>query len=364
MSQVVINYSSLEVISNNAMSASNRMLEYVDALSKRVNDRLNGVEEGASSNTNNCQYFVNAKIQSLNNKANEYNTFSLAVKNFYNEAREIDLDVARKIRVSKDDFIGSHDYVKEDILTEALIWAKGQIPALEFICDAIGYVFNTPGNIFYDIKEWYLHGGGKEFLGAFVEFAFDLAFIVIACASQQYWMVLLLLPGLINSKTKFDSTKKVMFYKAIGNSREARRFSKINDFGDALEALTGQKWLNTGWDGLSFLTDTASAIYNPKNAVKSLKRAKDGLEWAKYSWDTASSIYAYSENSTNTNLFKMISSSIGVPALPDKFKKYEDNFKDFIATKDMVVNESEYLDDSFYGGKIKNLINTGSINGK
>lgn len=329
------------------MSASNRMLEYVDALSKRVNDRFNGIEEGASSYTNNCQYFVNAKIQSLNNKASEYNSFSMAVKNFYNEAREIDLDVARKIRVSKDDFIGSHDYVKEDILTEALIWAKGQIPALEFICDAIEYVFNTPGSIFYEIKEWYLHGGGKELLWEVfvtsVKVAFAGVAIVLAFYSGPIALGIAIFAGavtIINSFSNVYARNKATFEKAIGNPRLARKYQKTDGGGDVLR-IEGDEKGALIWDGITFVSDVASifapGVKDPGKLVKYgnkfievpkfTERLDDVNSYINYGWDVGTSAINYISKPTKENFTDIFKNGIGHPELRDSSDIYDKAMK-------------------------------------
>ena len=111
MSSVTIDYDKLSTISRNANSAASRMNDYINDLTKKVTGKYGEIAGGSTSKTQNSEYYVNQKISQLRAKKDQYTSFATAVNSLSAKAQDIDKDVAKKIRASKDQFVDKHDYI-------------------------------------------------------------------------------------------------------------------------------------------------------------------------------------------------------------------------------------------------------------
>ena len=186
MSSVTIDYDKLNSISKNANNAASRMNDYINDLTNKVTSKYSSITGGSSSKTQNSAYYVNQKISQLRAKKENYKSFANAVSKFSSEAQEIDKDVARKIKASKDQFIKKHDYIKTDVWTDIRNWfidLKNSCPLFNAIGQMIEDTITGMKNLFADLKHWYKCGGGKELVGVILAVAGAVAAVVIAiCA--------------------------------------------------------------------------------------------------------------------------------------------------------------------------------------
>ena len=186
MSIVTINYEKLSTISKNAKSASSKMQDYIDDLTKKVTNKYSGITGGASTKTNNSEYYVNQKIKQLKKNKAYYSTFSTAVSTFSSNAQEIDSNVAKTIKASKDKFIDKHDYIDVNWWTELKEWfvdLKNSCPLFEAIGNLIDKALDGLGNLWAEFKHCYRCGGGKEILGMVLAIAGAICAVVIAICS-------------------------------------------------------------------------------------------------------------------------------------------------------------------------------------
>lgn len=186
MSVVTINYEKLSTISKNAKSASSKMQDYIDDLTKKVTNKYSGITGGASTKTNNSEYYVNQKIKQLKKNKAYYSTFSTAVSTFSSNAQEIDSNVAKTIKASKDKFIDKHDYVDVNWWTELKEWfvdLKNSCPLFSVIGNLIDKALDGLSNMWAEFKHWYRCGGGKELIGIVLAVAGAVVAVVLAiCA--------------------------------------------------------------------------------------------------------------------------------------------------------------------------------------
>lgn len=183
MSSVTIDYDKLNSISKNANNAASRMNDYINDLTNKVTSKYSSITGGSSSKTQNSAYYVNQKISQLRAKKENYKSFANAVSKFSSEAQEIDKDVARKIKASKDQFIKKHDYIKTDVWTDIRNWfidLKNSCPLFNAIGQMIEDTITGMKNLFADLKHWYKCGGGKELVGVILAVAGAVAAVVIA----------------------------------------------------------------------------------------------------------------------------------------------------------------------------------------
>lgn len=186
MSSVTIDYDKLSTISQNATSAASRMNDYINDLTKKVTSKYGDITGGATSKTQNSEYYVNQKISQLKTKKEQYKAFATAVSSLSTKAQEIDEDVAKKIRASKDQFINKHDYISTDWWTDIKNWfidLKNSCPLFNAIGQLIENTLTGVKNLWTDLKYWYKCGGGKEIVGVVLAVAGAIAAVVIAvCA--------------------------------------------------------------------------------------------------------------------------------------------------------------------------------------
>lgn len=186
MSSVKIDYNKLSTISKNASNAASKMQDYIDDLTKKVSNKYSGITGGASTKTNNSEYYVNQKISQLKKKKGYYSTFSKAVSTFSDKAQDIDRDVAKTIKASKDQFIDKHDYIDVNWWTELkefFIDLKNSCPLFEVIGNLIDKTIDGLRDLWADLKYWYKCGGGKEIIGVVLAVAGAVTAVVLAvCA--------------------------------------------------------------------------------------------------------------------------------------------------------------------------------------
>ena len=186
MSSVTIDYDKLSTISRNANSAASRMNDYINDLTKKVTGKYGEIAGGSTSKTQNSEYYVNQKISQLRAKKDQYTSFATAVNSLSAKAQDIDKDVAKKIRASKDQFVDKHDYISTDWWTDIKNWfidLKNSCPLFNAIGQLIENTITELKNLWADLKYWYKCGGGKEIIGVVLAVAGAVAAVVIAiCA--------------------------------------------------------------------------------------------------------------------------------------------------------------------------------------
>ena len=168
MSSVTIDYDKLSTISRNANSAASRMNDYINDLTKKVTGKYGEIAGGSTSKTQNSEYYVNQKISQLRAKKDQYTSFATAVNSLSAKAQDIDKDVAKKIRASKDQFVDKHDYISTDWWTDIKNWfidLKNSCPLFNAIGQLIENTITELKNLWADLKYWYKCGGGKEIIG-------------------------------------------------------------------------------------------------------------------------------------------------------------------------------------------------------
>lgn len=186
MSLVTIDYGKLSSISSNSKKAANKMQDYIDDLTKKVSPKYSKITNGASTKTSNSEYYVNEKIKALKAKKKKYTTFATTISTFSQDASDIDKDVAKTIKASKEEFVDKHDYVDVNWWTELkehFVDLKNKCPLFNAIGELIDDFSDWLGDTYASIKHWYKCGGGKETIGVILAVAGAIAAVVIAvCA--------------------------------------------------------------------------------------------------------------------------------------------------------------------------------------
>ena len=179
MSSVTIEYGLLGTIACNSSNAASRMKDYINDLTNRVKCKYGSITGGHTSKTQSSEDYVGKKISQLRKKENQYERFAKSVRSFSEKAQDIDREVAKKIRVAKDNFIDKHEYIKVGWWTDIRNWfidLKNACPLFEAISQKIKYYDNLKKTMLTELKYWYRCNGGKEI----IEVGKAIAGVVIA----------------------------------------------------------------------------------------------------------------------------------------------------------------------------------------
>lgn len=181
-STLTINFNQLNDVTGTARSLSKK-------LSKRADD-YSGIKRnisGISTSRNNLyqsNYYIEKKIQKLQEKAEKIDNFSRTLSDFRDDVKETDKRVARRIKDDTKSFKKANDinvsvfaYIGVGLEDLAKAW---------FGRDFVNMFKSAVRSIKYEIKDWYHDEGGKYYVAIakdFVSIALSVAAIVGMVAS-------------------------------------------------------------------------------------------------------------------------------------------------------------------------------------
>ena len=181
-STLTINFNQLNDVTGTARSLSKK-------LSKRADD-YSGIKRnisGVSTSRNNLyqsNYYIEKKIQKLQDKADKIDNFSRAISDFRDDVKQTDKRVARRIKDDTKSFKKANDinvsvfaYIGVGLEDLAKAW---------FGRDFVNMFKSAVRSIKYEIKDWYHDEGGKYYVAIakdFVSIALSVAAIVGMVAS-------------------------------------------------------------------------------------------------------------------------------------------------------------------------------------
>lgn len=182
MSTLTINFNQLNDVTGTARSLSKK-------LSKRADD-YSGIKRnisGISTSRNNLyqsNYYIEKKIQKLQEKAEKIDNFSRAISDFRDDVKETDKRVARRIKDDTKSFKKANDI---NVSVFAYIGVGLEDLAKAWFGREIVNIFNSAvRSIKYEIKDWYHDRGGKYYVAIakdFVAIALSVVAIVGLVAS-------------------------------------------------------------------------------------------------------------------------------------------------------------------------------------
>lgn len=174
-STLTINFNQLNDVTGTARSLSKK-------LSKRADD-YSGIKRnisGISTSRNNLyqsNYYIEKKIQKLQDKADKIDNFSRAISDFRDDVKQTDKRVARRIKDDTKSFKKANDinvsvfsYIGVGLEDLAKAW---------FGRDFVNMFKSAVRSIKYEIKDWYHDRGGKYY----VHLAGDIVCAAIAVAA-------------------------------------------------------------------------------------------------------------------------------------------------------------------------------------
>ena len=316
MSSVTIDYDKLSTISKNATSAASRMNDYINDLTKKVTGKYSGITGGSTSKTQSSEYYVNQKISQLRTKKHQYTSFATAVNSLSTKAQDIDKDVAKKIKASKDQFVDKHDYISTDWWTDIKNWfidLKNSCPLFNAIGQLIENAITGLKNLWADLKYWYKCGGGKEIIGVVLAVAGAVAAVVIAicacvppiCGIVAFCAAISAVIAAINAIVNVVTSIKAKQAKDNGDPAWAKIYGDQDTAQDAFRQTNfGDGTLNrlsygvaTTFDVVQTVCDIV-AIYNGiKNIRNVYKEIKISAQKGKVSFGTRFKQYLFNSDS-------------------------------------------------------------------
>lgn len=173
-STLIVNFNQLNDVTGTARSLSKKLSKRIDDYSG-IKRNLSGVST-SRNNLSQSNYYIEKKIQKLQEKAEKIDIFSRAVSDFSDDAKDADKRVARRIKDDTKSFKKANDisisvfaYIGVSLEDLAKAW---------FGRDLVNMFNSAVRSIKYEIKDWYHDEGGKYY----VAIAADLAAIAVAVA--------------------------------------------------------------------------------------------------------------------------------------------------------------------------------------
>lgn len=292
MSSVTINYEHMSNVSKYAFNAASRMTDYIDDLSGKVISQYDRISGGPSSQTRESEYYISQKISRLKEKAKNYSNFAGSVKRLSTTAQEIDEDIAKKIKISKEQFIAKHDYISSNWWTDIKDWfidLKNSCPLFEAIGNLIEQMISGFKNALDEFKEWYRWNGGKEIIGVVLAAAGAVASLVIAiCSAVPPFTVVAVCAAIgaaiaaINAMVNVYTSYKAFRARQNGDPAWAKVYGDQDTLQDVLRQTNfGDGMLNSlsylgamGLDVVQIVCDFVAiydGIRNVRNVFKEIK---------------------------------------------------------------------------------------------
>ena len=168
MSSLVIEYKELAAISAHASDLAKKAGEYADSLTRKITKKFDSVAGGVNDTLASAKYYVEAKIEELEEKETAYDEMSDQIDNFIENAKRIDKSVADKISENYTQFIDSNQHLKiAEWKADIINWLvdrrnKSFISELDF--SRWMRLGNALSGAVDNIRYWYKCEGGKETL--------------------------------------------------------------------------------------------------------------------------------------------------------------------------------------------------------
>lgn len=181
MSDFILDYDILETIAKNSNTISKKANEYADSLTSKVANAINGVSP-SSGYLSDASYYVNAKVDQLQQKSREFSDFANKINNLAEMAKRVDEEVAELLAQSKERFLNYHESLRIDDwkarILEWLVDIKNSLPILELIGNVLSSIETILESLADNIKHWYHCEGGKYIF----DYIASVALAVVAIA--------------------------------------------------------------------------------------------------------------------------------------------------------------------------------------
>ncbi len=271
MSALVIDYEELVSISSYSNDLAKHADKYADSLNQKVYRGINSTTGGVNNLLQSAQYYINTKIQALQEKSNEYTQFATRVDNLATNAKRIDIEVAKEIATSQENFFKSNPHLEIDEWKASIInWLvdfKNSNVIFEMIGDGLACIGTAVSGTLDNIKYWYKCEGGKEtvklctaILGAIAAVAVFVATIpvsgfIAACAAISSAITAM------NATYNIYSSAQAVSKKKSGDPAWSKIYSDENKWSDCFRRCNSQSAIgNQVLNGLAAALDLTELV--------------------------------------------------------------------------------------------------------
>lgn len=197
---ITLDYSAMKEAYRKANKASEKCASYAGKIDSKINQKVTNLKMGGNSNTYQANYFAKQKIDKLNEKKDQYSTYSTKIENARTFAKDTDANVSTYIKNASKDFRNSNN-MKVGVITEFFSWVTTTLINstafgrwLNQVCKDVGTWIDGVKRKF---KNWYELDGGKYIIKTVVAvLGTVIAVIFLVCVA---WPALVAIIGTIGA---------------------------------------------------------------------------------------------------------------------------------------------------------------------
>lgn len=292
MATIIINYSDLAKIESYATKAANAAGDYASRLSTKSSSKLDSLTGGATGYTSSAKYYVDAKINALNEKKTSFTNFSKQVHTFSETAKRVDGDVKTLLASGQKDFYKTHEDLKIDDWKANLInWftdLKNSCPLFELIGNLVYTAGEKVRDALASIKYWYECEGGKEkvaFAAAIFGFVAAVLLFIATFPLSSFFAVCAMIGaaiGAINALTNIFTSYAAMKAAKDGDPAWAKIYGDRDKLSDVLRETnfhdkTWNRITNIGAAALD-ITEFCVGVINLVHGLSQIKSQFTALQ--------------------------------------------------------------------------------------
>lgn len=311
MSTILIEYNSLQAVSNSASNLAKKAQEYADALSRKVTSKFGSVPGGGSGYLSNASYLVNQKINDLGRKAQEFESYSNKVKHFAETAKRVDGEVKTAILNNQNAFVDTKQIAQpgwKQTIIEWLVDMKNNSFLFSVICDVIDGIGNEVSGLLDNIRYWYKCEGGKEFIqiglaiaGVIVAVLLFVAALPALAAISGFLSAVLAISGVIgaaigiaNAITNLVTSCEAYGAYKDGDAAWAKIYGDRNTFTQAIrEHNFKSARLNNLMDKFAYGLDIVDNVCAVINLIEGITKIASKLQCVKNYFGKETGLLAY-----------------------------------------------------------------------
>jgi hypothetical protein len=141
--------------------------QYVDELSRKVQQKMYSVEGGMSSALNSADYYVSAKIKQLRNHESNARSLSTRTQTLLDTARRVDTSVRQMIEANQKNFFQKNPDLrpaawKLSVLSFIYDLKNAHIPILSNMIRNYEESWGAMATLFRELRYWYKCDGGQQ----------------------------------------------------------------------------------------------------------------------------------------------------------------------------------------------------------
>lgn len=165
MSTLYVEYAGLECAAEGMTNLAEQLTTYANNLTNRISNQFSEVEGGSSDYLNSASYFIEEKIKSLTNKADQFSGYAKKITAFTKVARRADQAVADFIQTGYDTFTdqkGIDQPAWKETMVSWMCWLRENSILFDGICSMIETIGDKTRDLLGELRYWYQCEGGKQ----------------------------------------------------------------------------------------------------------------------------------------------------------------------------------------------------------